>query len=277
VVESYYSLMSIRQYVPRRRIGQQFSVSEALPVYLVFAIALLLQVSYPLLDGETLRLVTLAIVYWGAGAMLLHALYAYGAKFAIRFLLITFTYSFLVEQIGHRTGWPFGIYEYDASLAYQILDLPLVVPFAWVMMSYPIIIVARRVAPRWVFLYGGIGLMVWDLFLDPQMVNAGRWSWQIDGMTVPFQPMIPISNAFGWLLTGMGLMAILHFALPRERRKRGLSTAIPDFFLLWTLFGGVIGNFFFFGYPGIGISVGVVFALYLLPYFLSQRLGRSDF
>ncbi|MGA1278910.1 MAG: carotenoid biosynthesis protein [Candidatus Nanopelagicaceae bacterium] len=269
--------MSIRQYVPRRRIGQQFTLSEALPVYLVFAVALLLQISYPLLDGEPLRLVTLAVVYWSAGAMLLHSLYSFGMKFTVRFLLITFLYSLAVEQIGHRTGWPFGIYEYDASLAYQLFDIPLVVPFAWVMMSYPILIVARRVAPRWVFLYGGIGLMVWDLFLDPQMVTAGRWTWEITGATVPFQPMIPLSNAFGWLLTGMGLMSILHVALPRERRKRGLSTAIPDFFLLWTLFGGVIGNIFFFGYPEIGISVGIVFALYLLPYIISQRLGRSDF
>lgn len=269
--------MSIRQYVPRRRIGQQFTISEALPVYLVFAVALLLQVSYPLLEGEALRLVTLAVVYWGAAAMVLHSYYSFGPKFALRFLLITFFYSLIIEQIGHRTGWPFGVYQYDASLAYQVFDIPLVVPFAWVMISYPIIIVARRVAPRWVFLYGGIGLMVWDFFLDPQMVNAGRWSWQIDGATVPFQPMIPLSNAFGWLLTGMGLMALLHVALPRERRKRGLSNAIPDFFLLWTLFGGVIGNVFFFGYPEIGISVGIVFTLYLIPYFLAQRLGRSDF
>jgi putative membrane protein len=269
--------MSIRQFVPRRRLRQQFSISEALPLYFVFLVALLLQVSYPLLEGEALRLVTLAIVYWGAGAMLLHSYFSFGLKFALRFLSITFIYSTIVEQIGHRTGWPFGVYQYDSSLAYQIFDLPLVVPFAWVMMSYPILLVARRVAPRWVFLYGGLGLMVWDLFLDPQMVNAGRWSWQTDGATVPFQPMIPLSNAFGWLLTGMGLMALLHLALPRERRKRGLSSAIPDFFLLWTLFGGVIGNIFFFGYPAIGISVGIVFSLYLLPYFIMQRLGRSDF
>ena len=269
--------MSIRQYVPRRRIGQQFTFSEAMPLYLVFAIALLLQITYPLLEGEALRLVTLAVVYWGAGAMVLHSFFSYGMKFALRFLLITFFYALIVEQIGHRTGWPFGVYKYDPSLAYQVFDIPLVVPFAWVMMAYPILIVARRVAPRWVFLYGGLGLMIWDFFLDPQMVNAGRWSWEITGPTVPFQPMIPLSNAFGWLLTGMGLMAILHLSLPRERRKRGLSTAIPDFFLLWTVFGGVIGNIFFFGYPAIGVSVGIVFALYLLPYFISQRLGRSDF
>ncbi|MEY3382294.1 MAG: hypothetical protein RLZZ17_32 [Actinomycetota bacterium] len=268
--------MSIRQYIPRRKVRQTFSLREAFSLYFVFTIALFLQVSYPLLDGETLRIVTLAIVYWSAGAMLLHALYSYGLKFALRFLAITWSYSFLVEQIGHRTGWPFGVYEYDASLAYQVFDIPLVVPFAWVMMSYPILIVARRVAPRWVFLYGGLGLMIWDFFLDPQMVTAGRWTWTIDGATVPFQPMIPLSNAFGWLLTGMGLMAILHSSLPRERMKRGLSSAIPDFFLVWTVFGGVIGNIFYFGYPAIGISVGTLFSIYLAPYFIAQRLGRRD-
>jgi uncharacterized membrane protein len=268
--------MSIRQFVPRKNTRRDFSFQQTLPLYLVFLVALILQISYPLLEGEALRLVTLAVVYWGAGAMVLHAFYSYGIKFALWFLVITFTYSLIVEQIGHRTGWPFGIYQYDKSLAYQVFDIPLVVPFAWVMMAYPILIVARRITPRWVFLYGGLGLMIWDLFLDPQMVIAGRWSWEITGASVPFQPMIPLSNAFGWLLTGIGLMALLHRALPKERRKYGISTAIPDFFLLWTLFGGIVGNVFFFGYPKIGISVGLLMALYLAPYFIAQRVGRKD-
>jgi putative membrane protein len=268
--------MSLRQYTPRRNLQRSFTFGQTLPLYLVFLIALTLQISYPLLEDEPLRLVTLAVVYWGAAAMVLHSFYAFGWKFTYRFFIITFTYSLLIEQIGHRSGWPFGIYQYDPSLAYQIYSVPLVVPFAWIMISYPILIVARRVAPKWVFLYGGLGLMIWDLFLDPQMVNAGRWSWEISGATVPFQPMIPLSNAAGWLLTGMGLMALLNFTLPKERRKDGLSLALPEFFLLWTIFGGLIGNIFFFGYPEIGISVAILFSLYLAPYFIAQRLGRSD-
>jgi putative membrane protein len=39
-----------------------------------------------------------------------------------------------------------------------------------------------------------------------------------------FEPMIPISNLFGWLLTGMGLMAILNLILKHDRRRVATST-----------------------------------------------------
>ena len=110
----------------------------------------------------------------------------------------------------------------------------------------PVLLAARKVTKNWVFLYGGFGMMAWDLFLDPQKVSAERWRWDFTGSHVPFQPEIPLSNALGWLLTGMGLMAILNAVLRVDRRKISTSTAVPDFFLMWTWFAGVVGNLFFF-------------------------------
>ena len=205
--------------------------------------------------------------------MFLNAMLAYGVVYAVQFLFITFTYALLVEQIGSKTGWPFGTYEYSGSLGYQIYGVPLVVPFAWVMLAHPIFIAARKVTKNWVFLYGGFGMMAWDLFLDPQMVSAERWVWDFTGASVPFQPEIPLSNAFGWLLTGMGLMAILNLALRKDRRKVATSTAVPDFFLMWTWFSGVVGNLFFFDRPGVALIGGVVFGLVLLPYIFLLRFG----
>jgi putative membrane protein len=208
--------------------------------------------------------------------MLLHALFAYRLAYATRFLAITFFYALFVEQIGMRTGWPFGTYEYSGSLGYQIYGVPLVVPFAWLMMAHPIFLAARRIAPRWVFLVGGYGLMAWDLFLDPQMVSAGRWTWEFSGSTVPFQPEIPISNTFGWLLTGMGLMALLNFALPKERRSLGASRAVPEFFLMWSWLSGIIANLFFFDRPGVALLGGFALGIVVAWYFLSVKLGRND-
>jgi putative membrane protein len=141
------------------------------------------------------------------------------------------------------------------------------------MLAHPIFIAARKVTKNWVFLYGGLGMMAWDLFLDPQMVSAERWVWDFNGTSVPFQPEIPLSNAFGWLLTGMGLMAILNLALRKDRRKVATSTAVPDFFLMWTWFSGVVGNLFFFDRPGVALIGGVVFGLVLLPYIFLLRFG----
>ena len=266
--------MSIRHYNPRRRQRRGISDRSRLFLYLILGIALLLQVSYPLLDGEALRVVTIATVYWGAAAMALHALLSFGGRYALTYLTISLTFGFFIELIGVETGWPFGVYEYDPSLGPQLISVPLVVPFAWAMIAHPILCVARRVTKNWVFLYGGFGMMAYDLFLDPQMVNGGRWTWEVTGAHVPFTPEIPLSNTFGWLLSGMALIAMLHLALPRERRKQSASYTAVDFFLIWTWFGGIVSNLFFFDRPGIAFLFGSVFGAFLAPYLFSRWLGR---
>jgi putative membrane protein len=142
------------------------------------------------------------------------------------------------------------------------------------MMAHPLLIVARRMTKKWTFLYGGVALMAWDLFLDPQMVGAGRWKWEVTGSHVPFQPDIPLSNMFGWLLAGITLMAILNFSLPKEQRKYGSSLLASDVFLAWSWFGGIISNLFFFGRPGVALFGGFFYTLVLAPYFFARWLGR---
>ena len=268
--------MTIRNYRPRRTERGSVSRNQAFLLYLGIFGVIGLQIAYPLIHGNALREVTLATVFVGAATMVLHSYLAHGPLFATLFTIITFLYSLSIEALGVKSGWPFGRYHYDHSLGLQIFGVPLLVPLAWMMLSYPILIAARRAASHWVFLYGGIGLMIWDLFLDPQMVDAGRWSWKLVGPRVPFEPMIPLSNAAGWLFAGMGLMAVLHRVLPRDRRKNSLNSRVPDTLLFWTLFGGVIGNLFFFHHPKIAEFVGVIFLIYLLPYIFQLRFGRPD-
>ena len=265
--------MSLRQFYPRKNLRRQVASWKLFVLYATLFVAIGLQISYPLIDGEALRVVTIATVYWASAAMFIHASLAYGFIYSFQFLFITFTYALVIEQIGSRSGWPFGSYEYSPTLGYQIYGVPLVVPFAWVMLAHPVLLAARKVTKNWVFLYGGFGMMAWDLFLDPQMVSAERWTWDFTGSHVPFQPEIPLSNAFGWLLTGMGLMAILNAVLRVDRRKVSTSTAVPDFFLMWTWFAGVVGNLFFFDRTGVAFIGGLVFGLFLLPYIFLLRFG----
>ncbi len=265
--------MSIRNYAPRRRRRGVSAFANGIQVGTMVA-ALFLQITYPLLSGEALRIVTIATVYFGAAAMFVHARLAYGWKYTGRYLLITLPFAFLIELIGENTGWPFGTYSYDPSLGPQLIGIPLVVPFAWAMMAHPLLIVARRMSKTWTFLYGGFALMAWDLFLDPQMVGAGRWKWEVTGSHVPFQPDIPPSNMFGWLLAGIALMAILNVSLPKEQRKYGSSLIAIDIFLAWSLFGGIISNLFFFGRPGVALFGGFFYTLALAPYFFARWLGR---
>ncbi|NDF90026.1 MAG: carotenoid biosynthesis protein, partial [Actinobacteria bacterium] len=211
--------MSIRHYNPRRRRHGELSPRANGLLNSVFGIAIVLQVLYPLVNGEVLRLLTINVVYWGAGAMLLHALLAYGTRYAITYFFFTFIFALTIEHVGVLTQWPFGNYSYSGNLGLKIFEVPLVVPFAWIMMAHPVLIAARRIAGHWVFLYGGVALAAWDLFLDPLMVAQGNWTWVVNGAHVPFQPEIPLSNTFGWLLSGMFLIGVLHVITPREKRK----------------------------------------------------------
>ena len=266
--------MSIRHYNPRRNRRGGISSRAKSFLSLLLALTILLQISYPLVNGEVLRLVTIATVYFGAAAMSLHSLFAYGVRYASTYMALTLVFALSIEQIGMRTGWPFGSYVYDASLGYQIFGVPLVVPFAWLMIAHPVLIVARRITQNWTFLYGGILMMAWDFFLDPQMVTAQRWSWTFTGAHVPFESDIPMSNAFGWLFAGMGLIALLHICLPRERRKASANFSAVDVFLAWTLFAGIVGNIFFFHRPGVALLGGSIFGAALAPYVFSRWLGR---
>jgi putative membrane protein len=268
--------MSIRHYNPRRRRRGGISPQARNFLFLFVGLTIALQISYPLIHGELLRIVTIATVFSGAFAMVLHGHLSYGAKYSTRYLPITALFGLGVEVLGVHTGWPFGIYHYDPSLGFQLFGVPLVVPFAWVMMVHPALVAARRIAGNWVFLYGGALLAAWDLFLDPQMVAAGRWTWEVPGSHVPFTPDIPLSNPIGWLLAGLAIIGLLHLALPRERRKNPASLAAVDAILIWTLFAGFTGNLFFFHRPGLAFFAALIMGALLTPYFYSSWLSNKD-
>ena len=268
--------MSIRHYNPRRRRRGGISPKARNFLFLLVGLAIALQISSPLIHGTALRIVTIATVYIAALAMVMHGHLSYGAKYSTRYLPLTALFGLGVEVLGVHTGWPFGVYQYDSSLGQAIFGVPLVVPFAWVMMVHPALIAARRVAGNWVFLYGGAVLAAWDLFLDPQMVAAGRWKWEVTGSHVPFTPDIPLSNAFGWMLAGLVIVGLLHLVLPRERRKAGASLAAVDALLLWTLFAGFVGNLFFFDRPGLALFGTAILGALLIPYFFSSWLSSKN-
>jgi putative membrane protein len=268
--------MSIRQYKPRGKNRRGLTSKQALFLYAFLTFSIATQIAYPLVHGEILRIGTLVIVYLAAATMLVHAHFSYGAKYSSLYLITTFLFALGIEQLGSRTGWPFGDYKYSSTLGFAIAGVPIVVPFAWIMMAHPVLVIARKISLPWSFLLGGAALMAWDLFLDPQMVSANRWNWKMVGPHIPFEPKIPLTNAVGWLLAGMALMGLLNKILPKERRKVGASVFAVEIYLAWILFAGIIGNIFFFSTPGVAIIGGVFFSIILLPYFYIAHFGRPD-
>jgi putative membrane protein len=173
-----------------------------------------------------------------------------------------------------RTGLPFGDYAYADTLGPEVLDVPLVVPLAWTMMAYPVLLAARRLTRRWVVLVGAYGLTAWDVFLDPQMVADGHWTWADPEPALPGVPGIPLTNFAGWLVVGTLMMLVLVVVLPRDRAHRPADESLPATLLVWTWLGYVLGNVFWFGTGSVALVGGVLLGLLVLPYAWSLWQSR---
>ena len=171
----------------------------------------------------------------------------------------------LVEAVGVHTGVPFGTYAYTGDLGPQLLGVPAVVPLAWAMMAWPALVVGRTLAPRRrtpVALVGGAALAAWDLFLDPQMVDAGHWRWAHPEAAAPLVPGVPLTNYAGWLLVAVVLVGGLDRLLPHRDRPSGPASAL----YLWVYASSVVAHVAFFDRPGSALVGGVVMGAIALPF-----------
>jgi len=257
--------MSVRSYewhAPAERRRRPGGVAVAIP-WILAAATILAQIAYPLVDGDPRDGLTVATVVLFFLASASHAWVWRGAGWAFGFVVISVGVGLAVEAVGSDTGVPFGDYAYADSLGAKVLGVPWVIPLAWSMMAYPALIAGRRlVQSRWaVPLVAGLALASWDLFLDPQMVDAGHWTFADPTPSIPLSGGIPWTNLLGWLAVSVVLMAMLD-RLPR----RPADDRQPAVLYLWTYVSFVIANVFFFDEPRVALAGGVVMGLVALPY-----------
>jgi putative membrane protein len=181
----------------------------------------------------------------------------------VRRTLIVFAVAaalgWLIEYMGHTTGFPFGAYHYTRLLQPQIGGVPVLIPFAWLMMMPLAWAVASCVvrdrrglggAVRFIGV-SALAFTAWDLFLDPQMVSWGVWAWDEPGAANYFG--IPWVNYAGWLLASGVITAAMLALQALLRSERGIPHAgivplLVMYALTWLLQTG--GLLFFWGLPG---------------------------
>jgi putative membrane protein len=253
----------------------------------------LAQITYPLLSGEPLRVSTIATVLLFGGASVSHAAVVLGPGAAARLVAVAGGMGLVAEAVGVRFGVPFGAYSYAGTLGPSVLGVPVIVPIAWTMMAYPCLLLGRRLArslpDRIVGIVGATEaggarvrraaavvlaswtLAAWDLYLDPQMVAAGHWSWEHPAPALPGVPGVPLTNYAGWLLVALVMTAALDRALPAtdggppdDGGPRDES--VPAALIAWTWLGSALGNLAFFGRPAVAAYGGLAMGLTVLPY-----------
>ena len=156
-----------------------------------------------------------------------------GWRRALLLLGLTFAVSLFFESVGVATGLIYGPYHYTDKLGYKFLGLvPLIIPIAWFMLSYPSFIIASRLMPNgkniwaWRLSVAAVGAVImtaWDLAMDPMMVAGGHWVWEVEGAYFG----IPLQNYWGWWLT-IFVGFILFLSLGRVTPEN-LATSEPRF------------------------------------------------
>lgn len=211
---------------------------------------------------------------------LLHGSQNLGWKQTLLLLGLTFTISMLFECVGVATGWVYGAYHYTDKLGYKFLGLvPLLIPLAWFMMTYPSLVISRLLTPSlknvhaWRLLVaalGAVAMTAWDLAMDPMMVAGGHWIWDQSGAYFG----IPLHNYWGWWLTSF-ITFWLFLTLARIKPKPVASPRDPyNYLAIWsyaiTGLGSLLADFEF-GLPGPAL-VGI-FAM--LPWVLAGWLRHE--
>jgi putative membrane protein len=231
-------------------------------VPLVLALALVLvAVVYPLTSGGPVRdAVSWTIVLLGAALSVAHAWVARGRRTGLAVLGVGAATAVCFEAVGLATGFPYGEYRYSTALGPTLLGVPFLVPLAWLMLAWPSRVLAARltagVRARWRaparVVLGAALFAAWDVVLDPQMVQAGYWTWAHPHPGLPGIGTVPLTNLAGWLLAGLVLMALLDVvvartALPGPPR---VGDAAPLLALAWMTLGGALAHAGWLGLPG---------------------------
>ncbi|WP_433734696.1 carotenoid biosynthesis protein [Nocardia sp. CA-129566] len=246
--------------MPRLRASWQWTPRLIVPAG--FAVLLVLvQIGYPLSSGVARDRVTVVVVLLSAGTALVHAAATRGFRYATGLLAIVSGLGLLAEIIGTASGFPFGCYDYAVGrLGPAVAGVPLVVALAWTGGLYPVWVVAglltRRTAGR--IALTAVGAVGWDLFLDPQMVADGQWSWCATGWGLPGLDEIPYTNYLGWFAVAL-VMAGLMTALDRGAGTRTVGTGrripiptevlVPVAVFLWMWLGSTLAHAVFLDLP----------------------------
>jgi uncharacterized membrane protein len=213
--------------------------SLALPAALA-ALVVALQIAYPLTHGNTRDHLTVVIVVGLAAACVAHAAATRGPGVAAVLLLGTALAGFAVEVLGVHTGFPFGGYHYDSSLGLRLFGVPPVIALAWTMLAWPAALAARRLVTGFAarVAVGAWALASADVFLDPQMVDAGRWRWADPSPHLPGVPAVPLTNFAGWVVVAIVFSLALQLLL--RSSPQDADDTVPELLYLWLYIGWVV-------------------------------------
>lgn len=238
------------------------------------------QIAYPLVHGVVRDRVTIVVVLASCAAMVAHAAARLGGRRAAAVVAATAGVGWSAEIIGTATSFPFGQYEYAVDrIGPSVAGVPIVIGLAWTAGGYCMWWISALASTRiWRrILLATIGLVGWDLYLDPQMVSAGLWTWTAERDGLPGVEQIPITNFLGWAGVGIVMFAFLA-VIDRQHITVTPSAAItPVVWFGWTWLGSALAFLVFLDDQALAPAVPyglVAMGVLAVPAALSLRASR---
>ena len=159
-------------------------------------------------------------------------------------------YSYAIELVGVRTGWPYGDFAYGVDLGPMLFgEVPLGLPvffFPLVLNAYLLVLLlggdlAESTPLRLLATLATVILV--DLVLDPGAVAIGFWEYEVRQFYG-----VPWSNYLGWLLSGAVAVLLFDLGFDRAGLRRRLEDCefmlddLVSFVLLWGAINLVYAN-----------------------------------
>ncbi|MCQ4119036.1 carotenoid biosynthesis protein [Rhodococcus tibetensis] len=230
---------------------------------LAAAAAIAAQIIYPLVHGDLRDVVTVWVVLLLAAASITHAAVTRGPRWTAALVLVTAGLGLFSEVVGTATGVPYGCYDYSVDrLGPALAGVPLVVPFAWTAGFYPVWCVASLLARGRLrhlvrIALTTFGVVGWDLYLDPQMVADGQWTWCVADAGLPGVEHIPVTNYVGWFLVAAAMAAAMEWfdhRISHTDPSAPHHDGVPITLFLWTWLGSALAHAVFLDGPGLRYS-----------------------
>ena len=176
---------------------------------------------------------------------LLHGAMLYTTRGILIFFAICLLVGNIFENLGVRTGFPFGGYYFTDVMGPKLFAVPILLGLAYLGMAYLSWTLARVIlggirspltGPRVVTvpLAAAFIMVAWDLSMDPvwsTIVHA--WIWRNGGAYFG----VPVSNFFGWYLTVYLIFQL--FALYMRRRATNVDRLPSNYWQFAALFYGI--------------------------------------
>ena len=130
-----------------------------------------------------------------------------------RFAWLAFVIGMLAEVLGVNTGFPFGSYYYTEKFGWQIIGVPLIIGFNWVLLSYccGLLVQDYIKTDLWKVLFASALMLLIDLLLEPFAIRHRFWVWQ--SVTPPLQ------NYLSWFVVSIPIQYGFIKFLPSSKNQ----------------------------------------------------------